>query len=80
MVDVAALGLAPTGLNAARSSLETALQLLNGVKYRRKQFEVLTNRCDAMLQQYISLTTNTPEVLDEMKDGVEDVQGCALYF
>ncbi|KAF7790082.1 hypothetical protein EIP86_001032 [Pleurotus ostreatoroseus] len=75
MVDATAAGPVPNGIGTARSCLAAALQLLGNTKYRKKQLEVLTRRCDDAVQQYMSYIENhPPEVFADAEDGSKEVE------
>ena len=79
MVDATAVGPVPNSIGTARSSLAAALQLLDNTRYRKKQLEVLTRRCDDAVQQYMNCVEHRPpEAFADVEDGLKEVEECVF--
>ena len=74
MEDVASTVSTSHALEAARTSVSAAYQLLRPTTFRRKQLELLTDRCNGMLQQYASLIKDSMMAQEVFSDGHEAIE------
>ncbi|KAF7790083.1 hypothetical protein EIP86_001033 [Pleurotus ostreatoroseus] len=74
MEDVASAISTSHALEAARTSVSAAYQLLRTTTFRRKQLELLTDRCNGMLQQYASLIKDSMIAQEVFSDGHEAIE------
>ena len=77
MEDVASAVSTSHALEAARTSVSAAYQLLRTTTFRRKQLELLTDRCNGMLQQYASLIKDSIVAQEVLSDGHEAIEESA---
>ncbi|KAJ3554176.1 hypothetical protein NM688_g3244 [Phlebia brevispora] len=75
MAEIAVGAALPSFLNNAWSIYTTTSQLCSTVKYRRKQFQALLDRCQDIIQQIASSCQKEPEIQDDVMRGTNEIEG-----